>query len=628
MGIATVAVFSEADAKAPFVMKADEGFALGGNTPAESYLRIDRLLEAAAVTGANAIHPGYGFLSENASFAQAVIDAGLVWIGPSPASITEMGSKLVSKRLVEAVGVPTLHSIDLSDLDEDAVAKAGDDIGYPVLVKASAGGGGKGMRIVRSGAELAEAVAAASREAASAFGDGTVFVERYLEAPRHIEIQIFGDTHGNVAALFERECSIQRRHQKILEESPSPVLDDETRARMQDAAIASARSVNYVGAGTVEFVYDEGQYYFLEMNTRLQVEHPVTEEITGLDLVRWQIKVANGEALDEELLEPTRVGHAIEVRLYAEDPTNEFFPVSGRVDRFEFDDLIGLRVDTGVESGTEITSFYDPMIAKVVAWGETRSEAAALLATALQRARIHGPVNNRELLVRVLRHPEFLAGSTDTAFLDRHSPVELGGPLPSGDERGLGALAAAVAASSEGESRLLPSLAPGWRNNPSQLQEAAFTAGSASLRVGYRFGDPFMASIDGVTRSDISLHSATPTKVGLRAGNHLLWFDVHTVGSTVHVDGPGGYTRLVALDRFPAAVTDDDTGSLHAPMPGKVIKVNIVQGETVEEGQVLLVLEAMKMEHSLRAPHPGTVRELRVTAGDQVGAGDVLVVLE
>ncbi|CAN5766230.1 biotin carboxylase N-terminal domain-containing protein [soil metagenome] len=625
MGIGTVAVFSEADADAPFVSEAYEGFALGGNTPAESYLRIDRVLEAASITGADAVHPGYGFLSENADFAQAVIDAGLTWIGPSPDSIRAMGSKLEAKRTVEAAGVPTLSSIDLSGLDEDQIDRAGDKIGYPLLVKASAGGGGKGMRIVRSESELAEAVAGAQREAVSAFGDGTVFIERYLDNPRHIEIQVFGDNHGNVAALFERECSIQRRHQKILEESPSTALDETARQKMSDAAIAAANAVNYQSAGTVEFVYDRGDFYFLEMNTRLQVEHPVTEEITGLDLVRWQIKVANGDVLTDELLEPVRLGHAIEVRLYAEDPIHDFLPVSGRIDRFEFDEVIGLRVDTGVESGAEISSYYDPMIAKVIAWGETREEAAALLARSLQTARIHGPVNNRDLLIRLLGHPEFLAGDTDTGFLERHSPADLGASLSSSEERSLAALAAAVAASSSTDGKhLLPGLSPGWRNNPSQLQETTFSVGGEVLQIGFRFGDEFTSSVG----NGIQLHSASSTRVGLLEGDHLLWFSVNAVGSTVHVDGPGGYVRLVKADRFPAATLEEDAGSLHAPMPGKVIKVNVVDGESIDEGQVLLVLEAMKMEHSLRAPHSGTVREVRVTPGDQVAAGEVLVVVD
>ena len=627
MGIATVAVFSEADAQAPFVQEADEGFALGGNAPAESYLRIDRLLEAAQATGAEAIHPGYGFLSENPTFAQAVIDAGLIWVGPSPESIATMGSKLEAKMIVGNAGVPTLPSLDLSGRGRDDILAAGAEIGYPVLVKASAGGGGKGMRVVRAAGDLPDAVASAQREAESAFGDGTVFVERYLTKPRHIEIQVFGDSHGNVAALFERECSIQRRHQKILEESPSTALDEGTRHRMSAAAVAAAQAVKYQGAGTVEFVYEDGAFYFLEMNTRLQVEHPVTEEITGLDLVRWQLKVAQGEALGEELLDPVRIGHAIEVRLYAEDPANDFLPVSGRIDRFEFDEHAGLRVESGVESGSEISTYYDPMIAKVIAWAESRSEAASLLARALQTARIHGPTNNRDLLVRLLRHPDFLDGLTDTAFFERHPPSLLAAPFPDARERDLGALAA-VLAGSAGRDRLLPGLTPGWRNNPSQLQETTVQIGAEELRIGYRLdADHLTAEANGERLEGLRLHSADTTRVGLLDRDRLLWFDVNQVGDTVHVDGPNGYSHLKLVARFASSAVDD-TGSLHSPMPGKVIRVNVAAGDQISEGQVLVVLEAMKMEHSLRAPHSGLVTAVLAAPGEQVEAGAVLVVVE
>lgn len=615
MGIGTIAVFSDVDAEAPFVSEADEGFALGGEVPADSYLRVDRILEAAKATGADAIHPGYGFLSENADFAQAVIDAGFIWIGPNPDSVRAMGSKIESKRIAGAAGVPVLRSHQPEE----------EGIEYPVLVKASAGGGGKGMRVVIDPADLAEAIAGARREALSAFADDTVFVERYLSNPRHIEIQVFGDRHGNVAALFERECSIQRRHQKILEESPSPILDEATRARMQDAAVAVARAVNYQSAGTVEFIYREGEFFFLEMNTRLQVEHPVTEELTGVDLVRWQIKVAQGDELDEEILDPARVGHAIEVRLYAEDPATGFLPVSGRIDRFQFDDLVGVRVESAVESGTEISSFYDPMIAKVIAWGETRDEAASLLARALQTARIHGPINNRDLLVRILRHPEFLQGRTDTGFLDRNSPAELGAPLPDSDEMGLAAIAATVAAGADRSRALLPALAPAWRNNPSQLQTSIYWVGGERRVVGYRDG---VASIDGQTVDALRVLSSSSDRVGLATSDHFRWFAINRVGSTVHVDGPSGYSRLVEEPPFPTAVTEDESGSLHAPMPGKVIKVLISSGDPVVDGQVVLVMEAMKMEHSLRAPHSGVVREVRVSAGDQVEAGATLIVVD
>ncbi|MGH8925797.1 MAG: acetyl/propionyl/methylcrotonyl-CoA carboxylase subunit alpha [Acidimicrobiia bacterium] len=631
MGIATVAVFSEADRHSPFLTDADEGFALRGNAPAESYLDVRKLLAAARVTGADAIHPGYGFLAENGSFAAEVVAAGLTWIGPTPQSITTMGSKLESKRLVEAAGVPTLPSIDLSGLDNSGIEESGEKIGYPVLVKASAGGGGKGMRIVRQQSDLTEAVASATREATSAFGDGTVFIERYLDQPRHIEIQVLGDRHGQVSALFERECSIQRRHQKIVEEAPSLALDESTRDRMCEAAVAVCKAVDYQSAGTVEFLYDRGEFFFLEMNTRLQVEHPVTEEICGIDLVRWQILIAQGERLNEELLEPVRIGHAIEVRLYAEDPTHDFLPVSGKVDRFEFESLPGLRIDSGVESGSEISPFYDPMIAKVIAWAETRDEAASLLAHSLQTARIHGPTNNRDLLVRILRHPEFLAGQTDTHFLERNSPIELGGPLPSREESELAAVAAALAAAQarRSEADLLPSLPSGWRNNPSQSQAVTFARGHQEVRIGYRHqGEIVMAEVDGRPLSGLEVHHAAGDRIGLVLDGHLRWFAVNRVGDTFHVDGPSGYLRLRELPRFPESSIEEEAGSLHAPMPGKVIKVLVSEGEIVDEGQVLVVLEAMKMEHSLRAPHSGMVKAIRSIEGEQVAAGQVLVVVE
>ena len=631
MGIATVAVFSDADRHSPFVADADEGFALGGNTPAESYLDPQKLLEAARVTGADAIHPGYGFLAENGSFAARVVKAGLTWIGPTPAAIKTMGSKLESKRLVEGAGVPTLPSIDLTGVDEAGISKAGETIGYPLLLKASAGGGGKGMRIVRRPPDLTEAVASAEREAESAFGDSTVFIERYLERPRHIEIQVVGDRHGQVSALFERECSIQRRHQKIVEEAPSPALDEPTRSRMSEAAITICKAVEYEGAGTIEFLFDGGEFFFLEMNTRLQVEHPVTEEICGVDLVRWQILIAAGERLGEELMEPARIGHAIEVRLYAEDPMRDFLPVTGTVDRFEFPEVLGLRVEPGVESGSVISPFYDPLIAKVIAWAETRDEAAALLARALQTARIHGPTNNRDLLVRILRHPEFLDGQTDTDFLERNPPAELGVPLPTREECELGAVAAALAAASvrRDHAALLPALPSGWRNNPSQLQAVTFAQEDQEIRIGYRFeGERVSVEVDGRPLPGIEVHQVNEDLVGLLANGHLRRFAVHRVGDVVHVDGPTGYVRLREIPRFPESSIDEEAGSLHAPMPGRVIKVLVVEGETVAEGQALLVLEAMKMEHSLRAPHAGTVRDIRAGEGEQVAADQVLVVVE
>lgn len=632
MGIATVALFSDPDADAPFVREADEAVALGGSSPVESYLRIDAILAAAARTGADAIHPGYGFLAENAGFARAVIDAGLVWVGPSPRAIETMGSKLESKNKVTTAGVPTLPSVDVSTFDEAAILAAGEDIGYPVLVKASAGGGGKGMRIVRASSDLLDAVEGSRREAASAFGDDTVFLERYLDAPRHVEIQVFGDEHGNVVSLFERECSIQRRHQKIIEESPSPAVGDELRERMSSAAVEAARTVQYVGAGTVEFLLQGGDFFFLEMNTRLQVEHPVTEAVTGLDLVRLQLLVAQGEPLPAAALNPSIDGHAIEVRLYAEDASNNFLPVTGRLTRFAFPNMSGLRVDSGVEDGSEISVHYDPMLAKVITWAPTRAEAALALANALARSSIHGSITNRDLLVRVLRHPEFLAGDTDTHFLERHDPAELAKPLVDGVERFAALLAAALAAqeSRTDERRLLATIPSGWRNNPSAMQETTYTVGDSDILIGYRFerDGSLVAQVDDESIGDVGVHHTDDGRVGLAVDGHLRWFSVTRIGLDHYIECPSGTVHAVEHARFPAASHDDEPGSLNAPMPGKVLEVRVQESARVTEGDVVVILEAMKMEHTLRAPFTGVVASVRVAAGDQVDADQVMVVVE
>jgi propionyl-CoA carboxylase alpha chain len=630
MGIATVAVYSEPDRHAPFVREADEGVALGGSSAGESYLRIESVVEAALRTGADAVHPGYGFLAENAAFARAVLEAGLVWIGPSPEAIAAMGSKLESKRLVEASGVATLPSVDLTDLDDTAIREAAESVGYPVLVKASAGGGGKGMRIVRGPDALLDDVRGAEREAASAFGDGTVFLERYLDAPRHIEIQVFGDRHGNVVSLFERECSIQRRHQKIIEESPSPAIDEDLRLRMGEAAVAAARTVDYVGAGTVEFLFQDGEFFFLEMNTRLQVEHPVTEEITGLDLVRLQLLVAEGEPLPPEAMEPEAFGHAVEVRIYAEDPRNGFLPATGTVSRFRFADEV-VRVDSGVEDGSEVTPHYDPMIAKVIAWGPTRHEAAARLAAELRHAELHGVTTNRDLLVRILEHPEFLAGDTDTHFLERHDPALLGRPLPDEARERRAAVAAALAAQAgrRAATDRLAAIPSGWRNSPSQPQIVVFEGDSSEIAVGYRFTrDGPVVEVDGAPLGTVRLGECTPNRVALEVDGLLTRFRIRREGAVHHVDGATGYSRLVEHERFPLPGIEEEPGSLLAPMPGRVVKVLVAEGDEVEEGRVLVVMEAMKMEHSLRAPHAGIVRSVRAAEGDQVDAEQVLVLVE
>ncbi len=415
MGIATVAVFSDADEEAPFVVMADEAVALGGNTATESYLNIDKIISAANRTGATAIHPGYGFLAENAGFANACDAAGIVFVGPSPQTIASMGSKIKAKNIMRNAGVPTLPTAQPADADS---------IGYPLLVKASAGGGGRGMRIVESPADLETAVAGASREAEASFGDGTVFLEKYLPRPRHIEVQILGDAHGNMTSLYERECSIQRRYQKIIEEAPSPAVSEDLRYRLCEAAVAAGQASGFIGVGTVEFLVEGNRFYFLEVNTRLQVEHPVTEMITDVDLVREQIMIAEGHPLSPELSDAEVDGHSVEARIYAEDPTQDYLPQTGKLIEWRLPDTV--RVDSGVARGSTVSPHYDPMLAKVIAWGPSRAEAIRTLATALRKAEIKGVVTNRDLLVNILDHPDFKAGDADTSFLRTNDPAELG----------------------------------------------------------------------------------------------------------------------------------------------------------------------------------------------------------
>ena len=622
MGISTVAVYSEADTGEPHMREADESVLLPGNSPAETYLDIDKVIGAAKTTEADAIHPGYGFLAENAAFARAVIAAGITWIGPSPEAIETMGSKLESKRIVERSGVPTLPSIELDGID--LVESAALSVGYPLMVKASAGGGGKGMRLVDDPDDLREAVESARREAASAFGDDTVFLEKYLTAPRHIEIQVFGDHIGNVVSLHERECSIQRRHQKIIEEAPSATLDRETRFAMGDAAVAVARAVDYVGAGTVEFLYQDARFYFLEMNTRLQVEHAVTEMVTGLDLVRLQIEIAGGERLPDK--GPRIHGHAIEARLYAEDPLNDFLPVTGVFHRFRFPDMDGLRVDSGIESGSEVSIHYDPLLAKVVAHGPTREVAATTLATALRRAHIHGSTTNRALLVRILEHPEFATGETDTHFLERNQPAVLGRPLVDANGERLAALAAALSdqATERVSTGVLATIPSGWRNSPSQMQARAYTGHHDIHRIAYTVSEPF--TLEGV--GTVTVEKVSPDRVAVIVGEVDHEFEVARYGEIRHVDSNLGPARLVEVPRFPSRDGVEVAGSMHAPMPGKVVRIDVSVGDEVSEGSVLVVMEAMKMEHTLRAPHDGMVTRVTCSAGDQVDADAVLVVVD
>ncbi|GAC1609975.1 MAG: biotin carboxylase N-terminal domain-containing protein [Mycobacteriales bacterium] len=614
MGLGTVAIYSDPDADGPFVREADAAVRLPGCTPGETYLRGELVIAAAQRAGADAIHPGYGFLSEDAAFARGVIAAGLTWIGPPPEAVEAMGSKLTAKELMAAAGVPCLPG---GEVDPVTAASVAERIGYPLLVKAVYGGGGRGMRVVRTKAELADAVQGARHEAEAAFGDGTVFVERFVDRPKHIEIQIIADAHGTVVPLFERDCSLQRRHQKVVEESPSPVVDEPLRQRLSEASSAAARAVGYVGAGTVEFVVDaHGEPAFLEMNTRLQVEHPVTELVTGLDLVRLQILVAQGQRLD---VTPTMTGHAIEARLYAEDVPAGYLPATGTVHHFEIP--AGVRVDSGVETDSVVSPYYDAMLAKVIAYAPTREEACAKLASALQHAKVHGVTTNRDLLVRVLRSQAFLAGEVDTGYLDREDPRVLGGPSADDEALRVHAIAAALAGSAE---RTRGSAMPsGWRNVPSALQTTSYD----EMSVGYAFRrDQLVVEVND-RAVDVTLHALSPTLVDLEVAGVRRRIDVHRVGEAAYVDSALGATTHVEQPRFPEPGTDLAAGSLTAPMPGTVVRLAAQKGQLVTAGEVLVVLEAMKMEHAVRAPVDGTVDDVLVSAGQQVTDGAVLVIV-
>jgi acetyl/propionyl-CoA carboxylase alpha subunit len=629
MGIATAAVYADADRDAPHAREADVAVALAGRSASETYLAIDRLIAAARRTGADAVHPGYGFLSENAAFARAVLDAGLTWVGPSPEAIEAMGDKLRAKELVARAGVSMLPGQEPDGAGDDALARAVSAIGLPALIKAAGGGGGRGMRIVRQRQALAEAVASARREAGAAFGDERVFLERYVESPRHVEVQVLGDAQGRLVHLFERECSIQRRHQKIVEEAPSPAVDDALRARMTAAALTAARAIGYTSAGTVEFLLDaDGRFYFLEVNTRIQVEHPVTEAVTGIDLVREQILVAQGAPLGFRQEDVALHGHAIEARLYAEDPSRGFLPTGGRLLAWRAPE--GVRVDSGVKTGTEIAAAFDPMIAKLIAHAPARREAAARLASALERLVAPGVVTNRDFLVSVLRHPAFLDGDTTTDFIDRHRPGPSREPTPR--ELAAAALAAALAAQvqNRADATVLRTIPSGWRNNPSAPQQIHYGAGGRDVEITYlrqRDGG-FACTLDGVAAPARLIASALPT-VELEIDDLRQAFHVtRGTAGDVFVQDARGEIRLRELPRFPRAeATGVAAGGYAAPMPGKILDVRIRTGDAITRGQLLLTMEAMKMEHQIAAADDGVVSEVRVSPGQQVDAGQILVVI-
>jgi propionyl-CoA carboxylase alpha chain len=612
LGIETVAVHSDADAGMPFVREADLAVRLAGDAPAETYLRGDLLVEAAQRSGADAVHPGYGFLSESADFARAVIGAGLTWVGPTPESIEDMGSKVRAKDLMRRAGVPVL----------DAPSQP-TEADLPLLVKASAGGGGRGMRVVRSLDELTGAVTAAEAEARSAFGDGRVFLEPYVEHGRHVEVQVVGHP-GGVLVLGERDCSVQRRHQKIVEEAPAPALPDATRTALHEAARAAAAAIDYRGAGTVEFLYDadSDRFYFLEMNTRLQVEHPVTELVHGVDLVELQLAVAEGRSPDPRTIGET-YGHAVEARLYAEDPSSDWQPQSGTLTAMEVPgvdgefDLLnrpGLRLDSGVQPGSTVSIHYDAMLAKVIAWAPTREQAVRRLAAALRGARLHGIVTNRDLLVEILEDPAFAAGGVGTAFLEEHPPSPA---VPVGDH----AIAAAIAlAERDRASRTVQQGVPvAWRNVVSQPQRTEFEGDLAVEWYGGR---------DGYAVVGVTVVSASPTEVTLERDSVATTYAVSIAGSRVDVDAPGGHRALTTVPRFADPADAVASGSLLAPMPGTVVSVAVEKGDQVDAGQPVLVLEAMKMQHTVTAPHAGTVTQIDVRTGSQVAAGEILAVVE
>jgi propionyl-CoA carboxylase alpha chain len=624
LGIGTVAVHADADAGLPFVREADVAVRLPGNAPSETYLRADLVLDAARRAGADAIHPGYGFLSENADFARAVIGAGLTWIGPTPESIEQMGSKVESKKLMAAAGVPVLDNLDV---------ESATDADLPLLVKASAGGGGRGMRVVRSLADLPGEVAAARAEAESAFGDGTVFVEPYVERGRHVEVQVVG-TGSRILVLGTRDCSLQRRHQKVVEEAPAPGLSDEVRAAIHEAARAAAASVGYVGAGTVEFLYDPAteRFFFLEMNTRLQVEHPVTEAIHGVDLVEMQLAVAEGRELSAEMVagattsELDPKGHAIEVRLYAEDPAADHQPQSGRLAAFDVPDVDvefgpltepGVRLDAGFAAGDEVGTHYDAMLAKVVVWAPTRAQAARRLAGVLERSRIHGVTTNRDQLVGVLRDDAFLAADVSTAFLAERGPV-----AAEPDPWAATAAALALVEHDRARATVQRGIPAGWRNVVSQPQVTRFDGDVEVRWYGGRSG----YAVDGAT-----VLSARPDRVVLEVDGVATSYEVQVDGEQpaprdVHVDGPRGSTSFRESPRFVDPADQVAEGSLLAPMPGTVVAIAVEAGAAVRAGDTVLVLEAMKMQHAIKAPGDGVV-SVEVEIGQQVAAGDVLAVV-
>ena len=615
MGISCVAVYTEADSNSPFVRMADEAVKLS-----DTYLNGKEIIEAAKRTGAQAIHPGYGFLSENAKFSRDVQKEGLIWVGPSSRVITSMGDKLKAKDIAEKAGVPTLP------MTTDP--KKANTIGYPILIKAAAGGGGKGMRIVEDKKDLKEAIAGAQREALTGFGDDRVFIERYVASSRHIEIQILGDSHGNVVHLGERECSIQRRHQKIIEESPSPRVDSEMRATMGEAAIKLAKKLKYESAGTVEFLVDDktGEFWFLEVNTRLQVEHPVTEEVTGKDLVYEQLRIARGEELGYSQEDISWKGSSIEARLYAEDPSKDFLPATGTLIAYENDTNIDARWDTGIEQGSVVGTDFDPMLAKVITKGKTRIDAANKLALALETMHIGGVTTNRDFLVASLRTKDFLDGKTTSDFIEKTNPqraVILEGSML---ENALSAAALWIQGQNRESANILKDIPTGWRNSRLPRQKINFRYLEKDLEVTYKANrDGSFDVNDGTVARVIKW---TSSGIDIEVNNSRFFSKVTRDSDNVVVHGPWGDALFTILPRFTLPGSEAQAGGLIAPMPGKVVDLKVKTGSKVKKGDTLVILEAMKMEHQVKAPEDGKITKVLIKKDDQLENGALLMVLD
>ena len=639
LGVRCIAVYSEADARAAHVQLADEAYLIGPAPAAESYLNVEAVLAAARRGGAQAVHPGYGFLSENAGFAEACAAAGLVFVGPPPAAIRAMGSKSEAKAIMDKAGVPLVPGYHGAEQDPARLEAAAREIGFPVLVKASAGGGGKGMRVVKDSADFGPALEAAKRESAAAFGDDRVLIEKYLQNPRHIEMQVFGDSHGNVVHLFERDCSIQRRHQKVLEEAPAPGLSEARRGAMGDAAVAAARAIGYVGAGTVEFIAEGEDFYFIEMNTRLQVEHPVTEMITGQDLVEWQLRVAAGETLPFLQNELGHCGHAIEVRIYAEDPQRDFLPSTGRLTHLRFPDgNRHLRVDSGVRTGDEITLHYDPMIAKLIVGGADRDAALGRLRLALAATEIAGLSTNLGFLRAMAAHPAVARAELDTGYIDRHRDEVIPAPAPASDEvLALACLAEILRRKAESERAARRSSDPhspwrlttGWRLNSGTFSKLTFHDGDRQVAVVLHYqAEGYLLELPG---GELAVRGGLGEGGQLRAelGGRRITARVIRDGHELTVLFPGVSHRLRLHDPLDLGSTETVGGSrMTAPMPGKVVQIMVEPGADVTRGAQLMVLEAMKMEHAITAPGDGVVSEIHYAEGDLVEEGAELIAFE